>query len=173
MWPVAGSARPCVSRQAALSMSVWFFFSPSFHEHIFSLSSSLSVKSHMLSTHIVTIWSSNICQDTESLPSIKDLPPSHSQSFSLSTWHKLLPCRPLIPCSLRRPLFDLALAITHLSARPSHHFLPPFVSPLSYTRFAVLYSPFTLPPLIPSSLPFPLMPFFNLIFCKTIPHVYL
>lgn len=26
MWPVAGSARPCVSRQAALSMSVWFFF---------------------------------------------------------------------------------------------------------------------------------------------------
>lgn len=111
MWPVTGSARPCVSRQAALSMSVWFFFSPSFHEHIFSLSSSLSVKSHMLSTHIVTIWSSNICQDTESLPSIKDLPPSHSQSFSLSTWHKLL-----VVLSSRAPYLVLSLT----SLWPSH-----------------------------------------------------
>lgn len=76
--------------------------------HLLSI---FSLSSHMLSTHVVSIGSSNLCQDTESLSSIKELPSFHSQS--LSTLHTLFPCLPLIPCSLPHPLFDISLAISY------------------------------------------------------------
>lgn len=61
----------------------------------------LCVKSHMLPTRIMSIRSSGICQDTESLSSIKERHSSHSPS--LCTWQSFIvflsSCAPPSPLS--------------------------------------------------------------------------